>query len=244
MSSESLPTEQSAPAVETPATGAVTETPTMPSEPVPTPAPVLETPKTEVTMKEVKGNEDVTPLSPNSADTPTRLPSPEGEANGGQAALAPAQTQGAVATPAPATSAGERAGGDVKTDTAQMVGNEPQTVESEPQNGVNQAPRVLVEPVESPKPTVAAKAETSSRPMEFIKSLFIKAKQTILFRKQKKLNKILDYAGKNGRVNNDQVEKLLRVSDATASRYLRELVKNGQLTLAGKGRGAYYQKAK
>ena len=74
--------------------------------------------------------------------------------------------------------------------------------------------------------------------------LLAKAKEKIQFRKQAKLKKIMVFAKAQGGVTNDQVQKLLRVSDATASRYLAQLVKSGRLRLVkAVGRGARYTPA-
>ena len=52
------------------------------------------------------------------------------------------------------------------------------------------------------------------------------------------------FAKAQGGVTNDQAQKLLRVSDATASRYLAQLVKSGRLRLVkAVGRGARYAPA-
>lgn len=48
------------------------------------------------------------------------------------------------------------------------------------------------------------------------------------------LEKIMGYIRKNGSISNDETEKLLHVSHATATRYLRELVKNGKIKTNGK----------
>ena len=46
---------------------------------------------------------------------------------------------------------------------------------------------------------------------------------------------------KEGRITNDEVEKMLKVSDTTAGRYLEELEKRGRIKQVGKtGRGVYY----
>ncbi len=198
--------------------------PGVPTEPV----AAVETAPVEIASEKV----DDTPLP---AYTPTRLPSPEGEANGGQATLAPAQAQSAVATP-------PLAGGDSQVDTAQTVGNEPQDNGIEPQKSPEQTPSAVSRPSDGAEPIPRGKAESSNKPREFIQSLFLKAKQTIQFRKQKKLDKILAYVEKRGRVNNNEVEKLLHVSDPTASRYLRALAGQGRLIMTGKGKGAYYLK--
>ncbi|MDO8521754.1 MAG: hypothetical protein Q7S08_00510 [bacterium] len=55
-----------------------------------------------------------------------------------------------------------------------------------------------------------------------------------------RLAKIVLYARTHGRVANDSIVKLLRVSDATASRYAKMLVARGALAQEGKGRGAHY----
>ena len=48
--------------------------------------------------------------------------------------------------------------------------------------------------------------------------------------------------GKEQRITNDEVEKLLGVSDATATRYLEELEQEGVILQVGKeGRGVYYK---
>ncbi len=55
-----------------------------------------------------------------------------------------------------------------------------------------------------------------------------------------KLQKILAFAAKHQSITNDDVEKLLHVSDATASRYLATLVKNGWLAKEGAREHARY----
>ncbi|MDP3965209.1 MAG: hypothetical protein Q8Q13_00210 [bacterium] len=59
-------------------------------------------------------------------------------------------------------------------------------------------------------------------------------------KKETRLAKIVLYARTHGRVANDGIVKLLRVSDATASRYANMLVTRGALAQEGKGRGAHY----
>lgn len=46
---------------------------------------------------------------------------------------------------------------------------------------------------------------------------------------------------KGRKITNDDVEQLLRVSDATATRYLDELEEDGKITQVGKtGKGVHY----
>lgn len=53
--------------------------------------------------------------------------------------------------------------------------------------------------------------------------------------------KILDFIQTNGKIQNNDVEKLAGVSNATAERYLSELEKEGRLTQHGViGQGVFY----
>ena len=62
-------------------------------------------------------------------------------------------------------------------------------------------------------------------------------------RMRSKIDKILTLFSKDSSVSNDEVEKLLHVSDATATRYLETLEKEGKIKQMGKtGRGVTYQK--
>ena len=69
------------------------------------------------------------------------------------------------------------------------------------------------------------------------------ARATIGLRKEKKLAKIMNLFAKQTEITNDEVEKHLHISDATATRYLTELEKRGKLTQHGTtGRGVLYTK--
>ena len=94
------------------------------------------------------------------------------------------------------------------------------------------APVAPVQPPPTPAPTV--------EPVSSIRQLLIKAKEKIQFRKQAKLEKIMAKAREQGSIGNDEAQKLLRVSDATASRYLAQLVKTGRLRLSGKSKATRY----
>ena len=67
------------------------------------------------------------------------------------------------------------------------------------------------------------------------------ALEALKFNKRKKLDKILVLAAKKGRIKNDDVEKLLHVSDSTAARYLRQLVLEARLFITKKGNDAWYE---
>jgi len=63
--------------------------------------------------------------------------------------------------------------------------------------------------------------------------------------KEKEKNKqiILEAFERAQRITNDDIQKLLGVSDATATRYLEELEKEGKIRQIGiTGKGVYYEK--
>ena len=61
--------------------------------------------------------------------------------------------------------------------------------------------------------------------------------------KGENLQKVLEFLASHGQLTNDDVQKLLGVSDATATRYLEELEKEGRIRQGGReGRGVYYEK--
>lgn len=73
------------------------------------------------------------------------------------------------------------------------------------------------------------------------KELWQRFLDKISFRKRKRLDKIMTLATQKGKIKNDDVEKLLRVSDSTAQRYLKELARSGKLKLSGKGSETGYE---
>jgi len=59
--------------------------------------------------------------------------------------------------------------------------------------------------------------------------------------KIKRQNQILEFLQENKEVRNNDVEKLLSVSDSTAEKYLNELEKDGTILQNGKtGRSVFY----
>ena len=60
-------------------------------------------------------------------------------------------------------------------------------------------------------------------------------------KKLARLEKIVTLATQKRLITNNDVEKLLKVSDATATNYLRELVQAGRLKKSGVRAGTRYQ---
>ena len=78
----------------------------------------------------------------------------------------------------------------------------------------------------------------------FARELLVKARNAIQSRKRKKLDKVMTLFLKNPKITNDEVEKLLHVSDATAARFLSQLEKENQIRQVGKtGHAVWYEKS-
>jgi predicted HTH transcriptional regulator len=97
---------------------------------------------------------------------------------------------------------------------------------------------------ESPAPPVATQTSSPLRPLnhQTAKELSMKAHVAVAEKKRLKRERIMGLFNKKTEIANDDVEKLLHVSDATAARYLSELVKEGRIMREGKGRFVRYRK--
>lgn len=106
---------------------------------------------------------------------------------------------------------------------------------------------IEVNPIPEPLPPSSTSTQPVSIPMPaqsgIAKDLLNKARSTIQSRKRKKLDKIMEVLNTKPKVTNDEVEKLLHVSDATATRYLSQLEKEGKITQVGKtGKSVSYSR--
>ena len=143
--------------------------------------------------------------------------------------------------------------------------NEKKTEEKQGQN--EPTPEPVSEPVEAPEPETAqipanepleeSKSETKTSEPEpekekprisYLKSqklseLLILARNAMQFRKRKKLDRVMTLFLKQSKITNDEVEKFLHVSDATATRYLSQLEKEGKIKQNGRtGKGVSYSR--
>ena len=116
-----------------------------------------------------------------------------------------------------------------ETETPQMGGNEP-LPEKVGAGATAEAPKE-----ESRTPEKVRHEETKPEPSQKEKLGLLRqmARATIQLRREKKLVKIMTLFVKQTEITNDEVEKLLHVSDATATRYLTELEKRGKLKQVG-----------
>jgi len=114
-----------------------------------------------------------------------------------------------------------------ETRTAQIPVNEPLAPE----------PEVKPEPLKT-------EPETFSQPKSSLaRELLITARNAIQFRKRKKLDRVMSLFLQKSKITNDEVEKFLHVSDATATRYLSILEKEGKIKQSGKtGHSVFYSR--
>lgn len=99
------------------------------------------------------------------------------------------------------------------------------------------------EPLESKteNPEPGPEKKISYLKSQKLNELLVSARNAIQFRKRKKLNKIMSLFLEKSKITNDEVEKLLHVSDATATRYLSILEKENKIQQSGKtGKGVTY----
>ena len=133
-------------------------------------------------------------------------------------------------------------------ETPQIPANEPfdethdkPLPESEP--SVSEA-KEESKPIETPEP----EPEKEKPKISYLKSqkwgeLLVMARNAMQFRKRKKLDKVMSLFLEKSKITNDEVEKFLHVSDATATRYLSQLKKEGRIKQNGRtGAGVSYSR--
>ena len=131
--------------------------------------------------------------------------------------------------------------------TAQIPANEPlspKPMESAPPPTEPFVPPREPQPAPSAPvslPTSVSLPSATESPHPSPQSLLAKALTAIQFRKKAKLEKIMKLAQEKRSITNDQVQKLLRVSDATATRYLSELVRQTRLRRLGANGSTRYE---
>ena len=124
--------------------------------------------------------------------------------------------------------------------------NEPKTEEKQASNESDSEP--VSEPKQASQPQTAqtsvnepleesheqAKPASVNSKSSLARQLLISARNAIQFRKRKKLDRIMSLFLQHSKITNDEVEKFLHVSDATATRYLSILEKEGKIKQNGK----------
>jgi len=185
-----------------------------PSEPVAeTPAPAPESAPTPVEPESSQPNGSTpTDLSPEAPESPISAPDP-----------IPVESQnGGVNQP------------ESEVSEASSGAPTPEPVQSIPTQSVPSAPAPLTPP--APQPQSPAQPDQTG----FIRTLLAKANAKIQSERQKKLDLLMQSVLKKGKIDNREAQKLLRISDKTAERYLNKLVMQGRLKRSGAGRDVIY----
>lgn len=133
-------------------------------------------------------------------------------------------------------------------ETAQIRANDPLSETKKPETKRQESEPESKEESNPEAETQEPEPEKEKPKLSYLKSqkldeLLIMARTAIQFRKRKKLDKIMTLFLKQSKITNDEVEKFLHVSDATATRYLSQLEKEGKIKQNGKtGKGVLYSR--
>lgn len=130
--------------------------------------------------------------------------------------------------------------------TAQVPPIEP--LVSEPVSTPTTEPELISEPEPVETDSTPVPSPTQAEPVilpkpNIARDLLNKARFAIQTRKKVKLDRIMTLFAKRTSITNDEVEKFLHVSDATATRYLEILEKENKIKQSAKtGKGVTYTK--
>lgn len=125
--------------------------------------------------------------------------------------------------------------------TVEKHGNDPvKSAEADHGAGVTITEVMPVRQAQGEKPTAQQKVVTAQTERF---EPFAKGNPAKQARMRSRIDRLFQEITTKGKISNDEVEKLLHVSDATATRYLEVLEKEGKIKQVGKtGRGVTYQK--
>ena len=142
----------------------------------------------------------------------------------------------------------ETTSNSAKATLDEQITQEPQKIEPNPEtNPVSETPQ---NPPEITPPQSTAQM-AGNEPIDLAEEIKIKQRQENLKlanetrqdKKRKKIDEILNLFAERQTVTNDEIEKLLHVSDATATRYLQILENENKIKQVGKtGKGVKYEK--
>lgn len=172
-----------------------------------------------------------------SVSEPSSMPpkAPESSTNG-EIAVPLKDQNGAENTPessAKTDTINEQSADVVQSAVSQTESSQPATIESATPS--SPAPVSAPAPQSPLVPEPQSPAQYPQTPMQqdqagFIRALLAKANAKLGLNRQKKLDKLIQFAQKHSSVTNEQVQDLLHCSDATATRYLSKLVQQGRLS--------------
>ncbi|MFA6529226.1 MAG: hypothetical protein WCT46_06875 [Candidatus Gracilibacteria bacterium] len=131
----------------------------------------------------------------------------------------------------------------IEPPTAQISTNEPLTKTEELPPSAS-LPEEKPPASREPKPRTLTEATPPiASSSDHMRELQVKEQLAIKNKKRKKLDLVMTLFLKQSKITNDEVEKFLHVSDATATRYLSILKKENKIKQVGKtGKGVSYSK--
>ena len=152
----------------------------------------------------------------------------------------PTEAEAVVSSPTEVSSAETATAQTGQSEPFDPAHDKPLVSQSEPFDSSHDKSFEVSKPADSPAPPPEAAAPSSAPSGREFLAKGPAAKQA---RVQKKIEKIMEVLNAKDGITNDEVEKLLHVSDATATRYLSALEKEGKIRQVGKtGAGVVYTK--
>ena len=97
------------------------------------------------------------------------------------------------------------------------------------------------QPSAQPLQTPTSVTQPNSSESNQFRNIQARGRTKIQTNRKQKLDKLIQFAQKKQIVDNEEIQVLLRISSATATRYLVELVKQGRLVREGSPRHAKYR---
>ncbi len=179
---------------------------------------------------EIKSEMEKTPENPENTTTETKTPvsTPENQT---------------AQTPVNEPLAPEPASVPDSSEAKPEIKTEPKVEEIKPEPVSVSNSHEVKETKPEPIPEVIPAIAIISKSKSLARELLVKARNMIQFRKRKKLDKVMTLFLKKSKITNDEVEKFMHVSDATATRYLSQLEKEGKIKQSGKtGKHVFYSK--
>ena len=209
----------------------------MSDEPITEPAPTIpENPISETNPVPASPQESIPDIPiPPTESTPTEVPPVAPEASPSPESTVPVKDDNSANEPL-----------NQPAETPQIV-QEPQKTEPNlEQNSIPETPKNPPE-ITTPQPTAQMAGNeplgSESDQIKQRKENLKLANEKRQNKKREKIDEILNLFAERQTVTNDEVEKLLHVSDATATRYLETLENENKIRQVGKtGKGVKYEK--
>ncbi len=211
-----------------------------PSEPVAeTPAPDSAPAPVESESSQPNGStpDDLLPEAPESPTSDSASPCVE-SANSG---LNQPESNGSKpAQDASQTSTDDDPTQPIASPTSEAV--QPTSAPSAPTPPTSPAPQPQSS-AQSPQAPIPATPQTEpiSGESAAFRNIQARGRSKIQTNRQEKLDKLIQFAQKKQIIENEEIQKLLRISSATATRYLEDLVKEGRMVSEGLPRHAKYR---